>query len=148
MPVSVSRRSLFPRAAELIWARFTLSAIAGSPGKQRAGKQAAVLEGKPGVGPGSVGEAHAESFVLSPGASVVAFPVLRGQGKRRQLDLSIGRLGRVRSVSCYHHGYGHGTFAQGVEADPAQHGDFHQILGAGGLVLACDPAAVVVINSR
>src|SRR5258708_20808198 len=99
MPVSVSRRSLLPRAAELICARFTLSAIAGSPGKERTRKQTAILEGKPGIGRGPVGEAHAEALVLSPGASVVAFPVLRGQREGRQLDLAIGGLRPVNRGS-------------------------------------------------
>src|SRR5579859_6712941 len=57
MPVSVSRRALFPLAAELICARFTLSAIAGSPGEERTRKQTAILEGKPGIGDGSIGKA-------------------------------------------------------------------------------------------
>src|SRR5580658_9825422 len=81
MPVSVSRKSLFPLAAELICARFTLSAIAGPCCEQRAGEQAAVFEREPGIGGGAVGKAHAKALVLSSGASVVAFPVFGGQGK-------------------------------------------------------------------
>src|SRR3984893_2077296 len=114
MPVRVSRRSLFPRAAELICARFTLSAMAGSPCEQRAGKETAIFQRGPGIRCGSGGEAHTEALVLPPGASFIASPVFRGQRKGRQLDLAISELRRVGRVSCYHHGYGHGTFPEGV----------------------------------
>src|ERR1700722_9171187 len=99
MPVRVSRRSLLPRAAELIWARFTLSAIAGPSRKQRARKQAAVLQRKPGIRDGAVGEAHAKALILPPGAAIVASPVFRGQGKGRQLDLRCaGRVAPRRGL--------------------------------------------------
>src|ERR1700722_2928735 len=111
MPVSVSRKALFPFAAELIWAKLTLSAIAGPCCKQRAGEQAAILEREPGVGGGAVGKAHAKALVLSPCAPIVAFPVLGGQGKRRQLDLVRAGLWGVGVASCHHHGYGHRTLA-------------------------------------
>src|SRR6202789_2546974 len=94
MPVRVSRRSLFPLAAELICARLTLSAIAAAPaGKERAREQAAILERKPGIGICPVGKAHAEALILAPSAAVVASPVFRGERKRRQLDL-------VGTVTC------------------------------------------------
>src|SRR6202042_541698 len=95
MPVSVSRKSLFPLAAELIWAKLTLRAIARPCREQRAGEQAAVLERKPGIGGGAVGKAHAKALVLAPGASIVAFPVFGSQGKRGQLDLVCAGLRRV-----------------------------------------------------
>src|SRR5271168_1901546 len=95
MPVSVSRKSLFPLAAELICARLTLSAIAAAPpGKQRTGEQAAIFERKPGVGNCPIGKAHAEALILASRAAVVASPVFRGQRKRRQLDL-------VGPVTCW-----------------------------------------------
>src|SRR5258708_39092167 len=122
MPVSVSRRSLLPRAAELICARFTLSAIAGSPGKERTCKQAAILEGKPGIGHGPIGKAHAEALVLSPGASIVAFPVLRGQREGCELDLAIGGVARVHRGSCLHSGYGTRSLPGGRCSFPAQPG--------------------------
>src|ERR1700722_4755617 len=122
MPVSVSRKALFPFAAELIWAKLTLSAIAGPCCEQRAGEQAAILEREPGIGGGAVGKAHAKALILSPGASVVAFPVFRSQRKRRQLDLVCAGLLRVSIISCHHHGYGHRSLTQGIDTDSSQHG--------------------------
>src|ERR1700728_4738080 len=119
MPVSVSRKSLFPLAAELICARLTLRAIAAAPaGKEWAGEQAAILERKPGIGICPIGEAHAEALILPSRAAVVASPVFRGQRKRRQLDLVgtvTGRaLLRIGIRSCHHHRYSHRTLAQGI----------------------------------
>src|SRR5580658_5768523 len=99
MPASVSRRSLFPLAAELICARLTLSAITSPAGEDRACEQAAVLESKPGVRDRAIGEAHAKALILPPCPSIVASPVFRGQGKGRQLDLIRGRSAASRRLS-------------------------------------------------
>src|ERR1700733_6576118 len=106
MPVSVSRRSLLPLAAELICARLTLSAIAAPARKQRACEQAAIFQRKPGISDGPIAKAHAEALILPSRAAVVASPVFRRQRKRRQLDLVgtvTGRaLLRVGIRSCHH----------------------------------------------